>query len=76
MYYQNLIKVLCGLIQAALLRAIEFMAYTETEQFIEGTRIMKKEAFRKVLAVPGGDGGKGGGGVFAAAYCRHTRAAG
>ena len=51
MYYQNLIKVLCGLIQAALLRAIEFMAYTETEQFIEGTRIMKKEAFRKVLAV-------------------------
>lgn len=51
MYYQNLIKVLCGLIQAALLRAVEFMAYTEADQFIEGTRIMKKEAFRKVLAV-------------------------
>lgn len=51
MYYQNLIKVLCGLIQAALLRAVEFMAYTEADQFIEGTRIMKKDAFRKVLAV-------------------------
>lgn len=51
MYYRNLIKILCGLIQASLLRAIEHDAYTEENLYLPGTRILRPEQFQKVLAL-------------------------
>lgn len=51
MYYRNLIKILCGLIQASLLRAIEHDTYTEESLYLPGTRILRPEQFQKVLAL-------------------------
>lgn len=49
LYYLNLFKILCGLVETALLRAMEYQEATEYRQYIEGTRIMKAEYFRKRL---------------------------
>ena len=49
MYYENLIKVLCGLIQVSLLRALEYNEHLDSEIYLPGTRIMNKEHFREVL---------------------------
>lgn len=49
MYYQNLIRVLCGLIQVSLLRAYEYNERLESERYITGTRIINKEHFKMLL---------------------------
>lgn len=49
MYYQNLIRVLCGLIQVSLLRAYENNERLESERYITGTRIINKEHFNMLL---------------------------
>jgi len=49
MYYQNLIRVLCGLIQVSLLRAYEHNERWESERYITGTRIINKEHFKMLL---------------------------
>lgn len=48
-YYKNLIRVLCGLVQVSLIRAVEFNEHTENEIYLPGTRVMKPERFRQVL---------------------------
>lgn len=49
MYYQNLIRILCGLIQVALIRAYEYNERWESERYLPGTRIIDKENFKILL---------------------------
>lgn len=49
MYYENLIRVLCGLIQVSLLRAVEYTEHQEKDIYISGTYIMKPEHFKEAL---------------------------
>jgi len=49
MYYQNLIRILCGLIQVALIRAYEYNERWESERYLPGTRIIDKENFKVLL---------------------------
>jgi UDP-glucose 4-epimerase len=48
-YYYNLFKVICGLIQAALLRATKFLDANYERVYIPATRIFKPEAFNEIL---------------------------
>jgi len=45
MHFQNLIRVLCGLIQVSLIRAYEYNERLEKEKYLPGTRIINKENF-------------------------------
>lgn len=50
LYYQNLFKVLCGLIQASLLRALQTQAVLRERQCVPGTyRLLKPEVFRRAV---------------------------
>lgn len=48
-YYENLIKIVCGLIKISLIRAIEYNSKTETEKYISGSRILKNEYFAELI---------------------------
>jgi UDP-glucose 4-epimerase len=48
-YYYNLFKVVCGLIQASLVRASKFLDANYERLYIAATRIMKPEAFNEIL---------------------------
>lgn len=50
-YYINLIKVLCGLIQASLVRAATYNIAVEGKIFIEGTRILASDRFEEILSI-------------------------
>lgn len=49
LYYQNLFKVIVGLISSALTRAYSFIEATFDQRFITGTPILKKEIFMEIL---------------------------
>lgn len=49
MYYENLIKVLCGLLQVSLFRAIEYNEMMEEKIYLPGSHIMRKDYFMKIL---------------------------
>ena len=49
LYYLNLFKILCGLIEASLLRALEYQEAIEYKQYIKGTHILKTEYFEERL---------------------------
>lgn len=51
MYYQNLIKILCGLIETSMLRALSYQEAVRYEQYLEGTKIMKEEYFLETLRI-------------------------
>lgn len=48
MYYANLIRVMAGLFQISLYRAIEYERAVHAEQYEEDTNIMKKEPFKNL----------------------------
>lgn len=48
-YYENLIKIICGLIKISLIRAIEYNSKTETEKYIPGSHILKNEYFGELI---------------------------
>lgn len=48
LYYMNLFKILCDLVQMSLLRAYDYNQAVYEQQYIEGTRILNKESFHKV----------------------------
>ena len=50
-YYLNLVKVLSGLVQTSLVRAANFEAATEDQNYISGTNILKNEKFSSVYSV-------------------------
>lgn len=45
LYYLNLFKVLCGLVETALLRAIDYQEAVEYRQYLPDTHILKNEFF-------------------------------
>lgn len=49
MYYQNLFRILCGLIEVALIRAYEYNEKWVSERYLPGTRIINKENFKILL---------------------------
>ncbi len=49
LYYMNLLKILAGLIEASLIRAINYREAIREKQFIEGTKIMNMENFIETL---------------------------
>lgn len=50
-YYYNLFKVICGLIQASLVRAALFLNANYEKIYVPSTRILKAEAFTETLKV-------------------------
>lgn len=49
LYYMNLFKILCGLVEAALLRALEYQEAAKNMQYVEGTQILKTPYFMERL---------------------------
>ena len=49
MYYYNLFKVICGLIQASLVRAAKFLDANYEKMFIPSTRILNPDAFSDIV---------------------------
>ncbi|HEX5809752.1 MAG TPA: hypothetical protein VFY25_13885, partial [Anaerolineales bacterium] len=52
-YHYNLFKVICGLIQASLVRATKFLDANYERIYIPATRIMRPEAFDDILHTRG-----------------------
>ena len=51
MYYVNLIRIICGLLQNSLVRAIDYEGMAGQDIYYENTMIMKKERFAELLNV-------------------------
>ena len=49
LYYVNLFKILCDLVQMSLLRAFDYSQAIYEQQYISGTHIMNEEAFEDCL---------------------------
>lgn len=49
LYYVNLLKILCGLVETALLRALDYQAAYRDVQYLSGSRIMKEQYFLERL---------------------------
>ena len=50
LYYQNLFRILCGLVESALGRAFDYEAVAQDKRCIAGTRVLKRDAFGRELA--------------------------
>lgn len=50
LYYQNLFRILCGLIETALMRAFDYDAAIHDTRFIPDTRILLEVPFKEELA--------------------------
>ena len=51
MSYMNLFRILCGLIQTAFLRALDYTELAESKIYYPGTKVMRTDRFMKILAV-------------------------
>jgi nucleoside-diphosphate-sugar epimerase/GAF domain-containing protein len=49
LYHQNLFKTTADLVSSALTKALAYMEATESQRYVEGTPILKKEAFDSIL---------------------------
>ena len=50
LYYQNLFRILCGLVESALGRAFDYEAVAQDKRCVAGTCVLKQEAFGQELA--------------------------
>lgn len=50
LYYQNLFRILCGLVESALGRAFDYEAVAQDKRCVTGTCVLKQAAFGKELA--------------------------
>jgi hypothetical protein len=50
-YYQNLFKVITGLIQASIVRAAQFTGANYENMYLPATRILTKESFGEVVKI-------------------------
>lgn len=50
-YYQNLFKVISGLIQASIVRATRFMDANHENIYLPATRVLTKESFSEVVKI-------------------------
>ncbi|MDP4143621.1 MAG: NAD-dependent epimerase/dehydratase family protein [Bacillota bacterium] len=51
LYYENLFRVACKLINSAIIRAYLYEKAIDRERYIEGTIFLKKEFFEKMLSI-------------------------
>lgn len=51
MSYLNLFRILCGLVQTAFLRALDYTELTEEKIYYPGTNVMHTERFTEILSV-------------------------
>lgn len=49
LYYQNLFRILCGLVESALGRAFDYEAVARDKRCIAGTRVLNQDAFAQEL---------------------------
>lgn len=49
LYYQNLFRIICGLVESALVRAFDYEAVTRDKRCIAGTRVLNQDAFAQEL---------------------------
>ena len=49
LYYQNLFRILCGLVESALGRAFDYEAVAQEKRCITGTCVLKQDAFAQEL---------------------------
>ena len=50
LYYQNLFRILCGLVESALSRAFDYEAVAQDKRCVDGTCVLKQAAFGQELA--------------------------
>ena len=50
LYYQNLFRILCGLVESALGRAFDYEAVAQDKRCVAGTRVLNHDAFGRELA--------------------------
>ena len=50
LYYQNLFRILCGLVESALGRAFDYEAVAQDGRCVDGTCVLKQAAFGQELA--------------------------
>lgn len=50
LYYLNLFRILCGLVESALGRAFDYEAVAQDKRCVDGTCVLKQEAFGQELA--------------------------
>lgn len=50
LYYQNLFRILCGLVESALGRAFEYEAVAQDKRCVAGTCVLNHDAFGRELA--------------------------
>lgn len=50
LYYQNLFRILCGLVESALGRAFDYEAVAQDKRCVDGTCVLKQVAFGQKLA--------------------------
>lgn len=51
MYYENLIKIFCNLIQDSLVRALNYVTKLSSEIYIGSSKVMNPAAFRQLLEI-------------------------
>lgn len=49
LYYQNLFRILCGLVESALGRAFDYEAVAQDKRCVAGTRVLNQDAFGQEL---------------------------
>lgn len=49
LYYLNLIKILCGMVEVSLLRALDYQDAVRDREYVEGTHILKPDYFLERL---------------------------
>ena len=50
LYYQNLFRILCGLVESALGRAFDYEAVAQDKRRVAGTRVLNHDAFGQEVA--------------------------
>ena len=50
LYYQNLFRILCGLVESALGRAFDYEAVAQDKRCVDGTCVLNQAAFGQELA--------------------------
>ena len=51
LYYYNLFKIICGLIQSSIQRALKFLNANQQQSYVPGTRILQAEQFNRILRI-------------------------
>ena len=50
LYYESLFRILCGLVETALVRAFEYESVSQKTQYLPGTCLLRTEFFNQRLA--------------------------